>query len=104
MTEQTRPTFRYQDVPELAETFADSVGRWYFDGTTLRIDFLVSRLDPERSAEGHTGRKLPVCRLVLTPSAAVELLFQARRMTAALEKAGLVKKTEGERPTPAKAN
>jgi hypothetical protein len=106
MTEQKseRPTFRYQDVPELAETFADSVGRWYFDGATLRIDFLVSRLDPEKSADGHTGRKLPVCRLVLTPNAAIELLYQAQRMTTALEKAGLVKKAEGERPAATKAN
>jgi hypothetical protein len=93
-----RPTFHYQDVPELTETFADSVGRWYFDGTTLRIDFLVSRLDQEKSPEGRTGRKLPVCRLVLTPTGALELLVQAQRMAAALEKAGLVKKMETEKP------
>ena len=92
-----RPKFRYQDVPELPETFADSVGRWYFDGTTLRIEFLVSRMDQEKSSEGRTGRKLPVCRLVLTPTGAIELLYQAQRMAAALEKAGVVKKVENEK-------
>jgi hypothetical protein len=91
--EKSKPIkFRYQDTPELCETFADSVGRWYFDGTTLRIEFLVSRMDQEKSPEGRTGRKLPVCRLVLTPTGAIELLYQAHRMTAALEKAGLIKK------------
>jgi hypothetical protein len=88
-----RPKFRYQDAPDLGETFADSVGRWYFDGNTLRVDFLVTRMDEEKSSEGLTGRKLPVCRLVLTATGAIELLYQAQRMAAALEKAGLVKKT-----------
>jgi hypothetical protein len=69
-----RPSFRYVDVPELAETFADSVGPWYFDGSTLRLEFLVSRLDQAKAPDTPTGRKLPVCRLVLTTSAAVELL------------------------------
>jgi hypothetical protein len=99
-----RPTFRYHDVPELAETFADSVGRWYLDGTTLRIDFLVSRLDQERSSEGRTGRELPVCRLVLTPTGARELLFQAQRIAAALEKAGMVRKAQSEKAAPTALN
>lgn len=94
-----RPKFRHQDVPELGETFADSVGRWYFDGSTLRIDFLVSRMDEQKSPQGLTGRKLPVCRLVLSATGAMELLYQTQRMAAALEKAGLVKKAEREKPT-----
>ena len=98
-----RPKFRYQDAPELPETFADSVGRWYFDGTTMRIEFLVSRMDQEKSSEGRTGRKLPVCRLVLTPTGAVELLYQAQRVAAALEKAGVVKRVESEKAETAPA-
>src|SRR5262245_50380033 len=92
-----QPKFRYQDVPELGETFADSVGRWYFDGATLRIEFMVSRIDHESSTEVRTGCKLPACRLVLTSTAALELLHQAQRMTAALEKAGAVKKVANQR-------
>jgi hypothetical protein len=99
-----RPKFRYQDVPELPETFSDSVGRWYFDGATLRIEFLVSRMDQEKSSEGLSGRKLPVCRLVLTPTGALELLYQAQRMAAAFEKAGLVKKVEDEQAAAAAAS
>jgi hypothetical protein len=96
-----RPQFRYQDVPNLPETFADSVGRWYFDGSTLRIEFLVSRLDEAKSSEARSGRKFPVCRLVLTATGAMELLTQAHRMTAALEKAGLIKKEPGGKPATA---
>jgi hypothetical protein len=107
MTEQTTtepPKFRYQDLPELPETFADLVGRWYFDGTTLRIEFLVNRLDHESSSQARTGRRLPVCRLVLAPTGALELIYQAQRMAAALEKAGLVKRAEREKAAPMPAN
>jgi hypothetical protein len=34
---------------------------------------------------------------VLTPTGAIELLYQAQRMAAALEKAGAVKKVENEK-------
>ena len=42
------PKLRYQDRPDLFETFADSVGPWSFDGNTLRIEFMVTRLDPPK--------------------------------------------------------
>ena len=87
---------RYQDVPELAETFADSVGPWHFDGSSLRIDFLVTRFDPAPSPDKRSGRRLPVCRLVLTPNGTAELLNECRRITAALEKAGVVRAGKNE--------
>ena len=98
-----RPVFRYVDVPELAETFADSIGPWYFDGSTLRVEFLVSRLDQAKASDTPTGRKLPVCRLVLTTNAAVELLNFSQQLAAALKKAGLVKSAHTE-AAPAKTN
>jgi hypothetical protein len=86
-----RPTFRHQDRPDLGETFADTVGNWSFDGNTLRMEFLVSRLDPGKPAEAPTGRTVPVCRLVLTAAGAVELLKTCAQITAALAKAGVGK-------------
>lgn len=74
----------------MTETFADSVGHWHFDGNTLRIDFLVTRFDEPKNPEVRRGRKTPVSRLVLTAPAAIDLLNQCRRITAALEKVGLV--------------
>jgi hypothetical protein len=82
---------RYEDVPELKETFADSLGQWHFDGSTLRIDFLVTRFDPPKSPDARSGRKLPVCRLVLPASGAADLLNQCRRITAAIEQASTIK-------------
>jgi len=63
MAEDEKPKFRYQDVPDLGETFADTVGNWTFDGNTLRIEFLVSRTDPEKPSGAPTGRAVPVRRL-----------------------------------------
>jgi hypothetical protein len=82
-----RPKLRYEDNPHLAETFADSIGPWFFDGQTLRIEFTVSRLDEAAVADKPTGRRHPACRLVLSMQGANELLALCRRLTAGLEKA-----------------
>ena len=82
-----RPQLRYQDIPDLAETFADSIGQWVFDGQMLRIEFTVTRLDPGGPSEARTGRRLPAARMVLTPGCAVELIRQCQQLLAALEKA-----------------
>lgn len=81
------PKLRYQDIPDLPETFADSIGQWIFDGQMLRIEFTVTRLDPGGSPQARTGRRLPAARMVLTPGCAVELIRQCQQLLAALEKA-----------------
>jgi len=80
--ERQQPKFHYQDMPGLIETFADSIGSWSFDGSTLRMEFLVSRLDALKPGDPATGRAVPVCRLVLTAAAAVELIRRAGRSPA----------------------
>jgi hypothetical protein len=97
--EQQRPKFRYQDMPELSETFADSIGSWSFDGSTLRLELLVTRLDPLKQGDAASGRAVPVCRLVLTTAAAVELIRASGQITAALMQAGVLRQNEGEAPT-----
>jgi len=92
--EQQRPKFRYQDMPELRETFADGIGGWTFDGSTLRVEFLVSRLDQVKQGETPSGRSVPACRLVLTTAAAVELIRTASQVTAALTQAGVLRQAE----------
>src|SRR5262245_12028006 len=94
------PTFRYEDVPELAETFADAIGQWQFDGGTLRVEFLVSRFDEASGKSAtRTGRRRPVCRLVLTAPAAVDMINRCRQLSAALEKAGFLQKTDNNKPS-----
>jgi hypothetical protein len=93
--EQQRPQFRYQDMPTLGETFADSIGGWSFDGSTLRLEFLVSRLDALKPGDAATGRVVPVCRLVLTTAAAVELIRASGQITTALVQAGVLRQSDG---------
>ena len=81
------PKLRYQDIPDLSETFADSIGQWIFDGQNLRIEFTVTRLDAGGGRDQPTGRRLPAARMVLTPLCAVELIRQCQQLMAALEKA-----------------
>jgi hypothetical protein len=101
--QQQRPKLRYQDMPDLRETFADSIGGWTFDGNTLRIEFLVSRLEAGKPDEAPSGRAVPVCRLVLTAAGAVDLLKACSQFTGALAKAGVIKQTPpGKESTPGK--
>ena len=96
-----RPKLRYQDIPELPETFADSIGHWIFDGQMLRIEFTVTRLDPTGSSQQPTGRRLPAARVVLTPSCALELARQSQQFLAAIEKAAAaLQQTAAGKPPP----
>jgi len=85
--------FQYIDRPELAEIFADFVSRVQFDGQTMRFEFCVSRVDDQPG--GSTGKRYPSCRLVLQPSAAIDLMNKMQQMTATLIKAGVLKADGG---------
>ena len=69
-----QPKFRYQDLPELGDAKRD--------------------VDP-------TGRKIPGCRMVLTPPAANELLRLFRQLAATLEKVAAAKQAQGKEPAQA---
>jgi hypothetical protein len=84
-------TLRYLDRADMAETFVDSITGLTFDGQTLRIEFGVTRLDNVRSNAPITGRRYPACRLVLPPTAAVDLINRMSQIGAALKKAGVAK-------------
>jgi hypothetical protein len=85
------PTYRYVERPEIAETFADSITAVFFDGQSLRLEFAVSRVDDVKPNAPIAGRRYPACRLVLTPTAAVELINRMQQIGAALTQAGVVK-------------
>jgi hypothetical protein len=102
--ETKAPKLQYQDIPELKETFADSIGKWSFDGNTLRVEFTVARIDrADDGSDRPIGRSVPACRLVLTANGAIELLNRCRQLTLALENAGLVKQQSAGETAPAKA-
>jgi hypothetical protein len=95
----SRAALRYVDRPDCNETFADSISRLSFDGQTLRIEFAVARFDEANQDRQVTGRLYPVCRLVLTPGAAADLMQKLQRVAAALMQARMQKQKQFQ-PTP----
>ena len=81
------PTYAYVDLPELSETLADSVHSLLFDGQTLRITFAVNRMDSSPPPNPNTGKRYPVCRLVLTGAGIAELVNQVNQLRTALAQA-----------------
>jgi hypothetical protein len=88
-----RVAYRYVDRPDCTETFADAITGISFDGQTLRLEFSVSRMDETKPKTPLTGRRYPVCRLVLPPAAAVDLMQKMQQVTAALVQSGYLKAT-----------
>lgn len=85
------PTIDFVDLPELAETFADSIQSISFDGQSLRLNFCITRLGEIRQGERPTGKRYPCCRIVLSSGAAIELIYRLNQVSAALTKAGILK-------------
>jgi hypothetical protein len=86
------------DRPDLQETFADSLGLSTFDGMTARITLCVQRLQDPQPAQPPMANKYPVCRLVLTPEAVVDLYNNLNQLMGILQKSGLIN-VEGGNPT-----
>jgi hypothetical protein len=97
--QQPQVKYQYVDRPEIAEIFADFVQRIQFDGQTLRFEFCVSRLD-DQAAPGTppSGSRYPACRLVLSATAAVDLMNKMQQITSSLVKAGVLKADAAKAP------
>ena len=85
-------TIKYIDLPEMAETFADSVNSISFDGQTLRIEFGVTRFDQAAAQKPTSGRRYPATRMVLTRSAALEMVNRLQQMATAISQSAQPKK------------
>ena len=83
---------KYVDLPDLSETFSDHIEKFFFDGNTLRIEFCVRRIEDAQPQKPPSGKRYPVCRLVLHQEAAIDLINKLQGLTAALEKQGVVKR------------
>jgi hypothetical protein len=93
-------TLRYVDRPDCGEAFADSINQLYFDGQSLRIEFGITWLDDMKPNAPVTGRRYPAHRLVLNPSAAVDLINRMQQVATALTQAGVLKAgTPAPKPT-----
>lgn len=85
---------KYVDLPDLSETFTDHIEKFFFDGQTLRIEFAVRRVEEAQPQKPPTGKRYPVCRLVLHQEAAIDLINKLQGLTAALEKQGVLKRQQ----------
>jgi hypothetical protein len=94
MSKKNQIQIRFEDRPELSETFADSLQSIDFDGQAMRIVLCTTRYDAPKSSETPTAARIPSCRLVLTPNAALKLYNKLRQIVSALEKAGAVTTTQ----------
>jgi hypothetical protein len=85
---------QYVDLPNLSETFADALGSMTFDGQTARMELCVTRMNEPKPPNPPTARRYPVCRLVLTPEALLELYGHLHQLVDTLEKQGAIHKIE----------
>jgi hypothetical protein len=100
VTQQNPTNVTHVDRPDLAETFADSVHAMVWDGQTVRAELCVTRYPeaPSASAEAH---RYPVCRLVLTPRAVVELSNRLQQTMVVLMQTGVLSPAKGAPPAQA---
>lgn len=82
----------FVDRPEVSETFADSLQSLHFDGQSIKILLCTTRFDSPKPKKAPAATRYPACRLVLTPSAALDLFSKMQRMVKALEEKGVIKK------------
>ncbi len=79
----------------------NSIAHLSFDGQALRVEFAVTRMDDVRQGAPLTGRRMPACRLVLPPAAAVELINRMQQIGAALTQAGVLRHNPAAAPSDA---
>jgi hypothetical protein len=89
--ERQPATIRYLDRVDLEEIFVDSISGLIFDGETLRIEFVVTRLRKEMADSPISANQYTVCRLVLPLTAAIDFVNRMQQIAPVLKRAGVVK-------------
>ena len=70
--------------------------RLTFDGSsTVRMEFVVNRLDAFKEGAPISGKKHLACRLVMPIGGVPHLYNQLSNLMAAMEKRGLVQRNQG---------
>jgi len=79
------PGPKYIDRPEVSEVFADRLEHLFFDGTTVRMEFTVTRTDPAQPGSGPVMTEprqwsYTACRVVLSPRGVAEMLNKMQEL------------------------
>jgi len=85
------PELVHVDRPEISETFADSVWRLSFNGSNLRMEFVVARLDEPTPGLPIKGKALTSCRIVMPLSGMIDMAGKLQNLIAQLKEAGAVR-------------
>jgi hypothetical protein len=96
--QQQLPRARYVDRADPAETFADSIHNMFWDGSTVRIEFCVTRYPAQAASAETPPEQHPACRLVLTAPVAAELFNRLQQTMNALTQAGIVAPRKPQEP------
>ena len=88
----------FVDLPELGETFGDSIRVVWFDGNTWRIEITVTLIEPGAPPQPPASRQYPSCRLVLSATAGLDLLNKLTEVAASLEQQGILKRNQVQGP------
>lgn len=94
MAGKNEPKMRFVDIPELQETFADSVPSFHLSNESLRLTFTVTRLDEPKAGQPPSGKRYPVCRLVLSQAGMLDLLNKMNQIHAVLTQQGIIQREE----------
>ena len=89
-----QPKSLYIDRPNLIETFVDTIRHVTFDGSTVRAELGVTRLEEASAKTPASAKQYPACRLVLRPDAAVDLFMRLQRLVALMEQRGIIKREQ----------
>ena len=87
---------KYIDIPDLSETFVDSLGMFTYENRLARLDFRVTRLDMPKPP---TAKQYPACRMVMTTEVIVDLCNQLNQIMGVLVQEGIIKQEEIPKPT-----
>lgn len=89
------PEPKYIDRPEVSEVFADRLEHLFFDGSTVRMEFTVTRTDPAHTVAGQVTTEprqwsYTACRVVLSARGAAELLNKMQELQGVMIKNGVL--------------
>lgn len=103
-TVDTSPKLPVVPHHEVSETFADHIGFIVCDGSTLRIDFEVVRMNEPVSSGPPQKERHVVARMALPMNCAVDLVNQMGKLAGQLAQSGIIKTVDGQIVPQAKTN
>ena len=80
----------YIDIPDVFETFVDSVNTFTLEGQITRMELCVTRIGEINPPKEPSPKRYPACRLILTPEAVVDIHNRLKGMISIMEKTGVI--------------